>query len=128
LRPVEVEFRRKLRKDAEGHRHWLGTWEHDRPIFTVRGVSRNARRSLWEMERGVVPLGMEVEQLCGVRECIAPEHAQCADLAQIVSRRRRAQRPRTGGIQIKRAQRARATALRDAVVEAAERKLAEEEG
>lgn len=71
----------KARRDSRGY----GVFVRDRK-------ARKAHVVAWEMERGSVPQGMELDHLCRIRECVRAEHLEA------VSHRENVQRGKNGAL------------------------------
>ena len=44
--------------------------------FTVNGAITSAHRYSWELLRGPIPVGLEIDHLCRVRCCVNPQHLE----------------------------------------------------
>lgn len=42
--------------------------------FNIAGKNRRAHRVAWELYRGQIPAGMQVNHKCNVRQCVNPDH------------------------------------------------------
>ena len=56
---------------------WMGHCNHaGYGVFKVDNRSRGAHRVAYEEWVGHIPQGLEIDHLCGVRNCIAPAHLE----------------------------------------------------
>jgi len=58
---------------------WLWTGEIDLKgygVITIKGKRRRAHRIIYELLIGEIPLGLEIDHLCRVRNCVNPKHLE----------------------------------------------------
>lgn len=65
--------------------------------FRVAGKSRCAHRVAYEIFRGLIPDGLQLDHLCRVRHCVNPDHLQPVTHAENLLRGKRAQTHCTHG-------------------------------
>jgi len=57
-------------------------------VFWVAGRHCGAHRVAYELFRGSIPEGLEIDHLCRVRHCVSPWHLELVTHAENVRRRR----------------------------------------
>ncbi len=95
LRPETIErFMRKVKQTESGCWFWLGSFRDGRGAFTVQGgpqMRMLAHRVAWEIAHGHrPPYRREVIQVCGVWDCVRPEHQELIENATRAKARRTA--------------------------------------
>ncbi len=46
-------------------------------MFSVSGKNVYAHRYIWEWVHGPIPVGYEIDHLCGNKSCVNPDHLSC---------------------------------------------------
>lgn len=59
--------------------------------LTIGNVAVYAHRIVWEQAYGPIPEGLEIDHLCGVRECVTVEHMELVTRAENMRRVGKAQ-------------------------------------
>lgn len=63
--------------DGSGCWIWSGSVStHGYGVLRIRGRQYKAHRVMYEMYRGTIPVGLEIDHLCRVRQCCNPEHLE----------------------------------------------------
>ena len=90
--PLADRLARYTSSDGLGCWPWTGTLDgQGYPFLNVDGVPRRAHRLSFEMHRGPIPSGLELDHLCRVRRCVNPEHLEPVTHAENMRRMRAAQ-------------------------------------
>ena len=86
-RPFEVRFWEKVKKTETC---WIWTAYINKcgygQIATSRCTSELAHRAAWKLLRGEIPVNLEIDHLCRVRECVNPDHMELVTSAVNVLR------------------------------------------
>lgn len=53
--------------------------------FGKDGRTKNAHRAAWELYRGPIPTGMQIDHICRVRSCVNPDHLRLVSIATNVT-------------------------------------------
>lgn len=73
-RTLEERFWAKVQK-TDGCWHWIGATNHlNYGQVWVNGKKPGAHRISYQMHYGVDPTGYDVDHLCGVPNCVRPDH------------------------------------------------------
>jgi hypothetical protein len=95
--PVEERFWAKVDKNAQnGCWEWrAATFRRGYGAFQLRkGELRKAHRISWELLRGPIPDGLDIDHLCGNTGCVNPDHLEPVTRAVNLQRRRYAKTER----------------------------------
>ena len=67
---------------------WMGARSNEGhgAFFPERACHRQAHRISWELERGAIPPGMHVVQVCGFRLCVNPVHLRLLSRVETLAR------------------------------------------
>ena len=80
-------FRKYLKPDpASGCWLWTGCLCKGYGNFSLNGTAHYAHRWLWEYVNGPVPAGLELDHLCGVKNCVNPAHLEAVTHAENMRR------------------------------------------
>jgi len=77
-RPLSERLREKIRKDPEtGCWEWTaGKSSQGYGVVHSDGKQRLVHRVSWELERGEIPAGLQIDHLCRNRACCNPDHLE----------------------------------------------------
>jgi hypothetical protein len=67
-----ARFTRWVERAEDEHVFWKG----GRSSFSFKGVDMMPRRMAWRIYKGPIPADHYVHVVCGVKDCINPEHAE----------------------------------------------------
>lgn len=62
---------------------WLWTASEERTGYGMvwwNGTRRMAHRVVWELLNGAIPVGLTLDHLCRVRQCVNPAHLESVDI------------------------------------------------
>jgi len=92
---MTVEEKLRLRRvvTPEGCWRWTGahSW-NGYGLVSVGRTNKRAHRVAYALWVGPIPEGLEIDHLCGVRDCFNPDHLDA--VTQLENLRRRRRRPR----------------------------------
>jgi HNH endonuclease len=74
--PLEERFWGKVNKTGAC---WLWTGVFDNGGYGIIKVNKRkvgAHRVSWELNRGPIPYGLDIDHLCRVRSCVNPDHLE----------------------------------------------------
>ena len=63
--------------------------------FTVNSKNVYVHRFSYELHKGIIPKGLEIDHLCSVRNCVNPEHLEAVNHKTNSSRARNAMREKS---------------------------------
>ena len=74
---VADRFWTKVHKQPDGCWLWTGTKTYDGyPKFYLKGRMARAHRVAYELTKGPIPSGLQIDHLCKVTCCVNPEHLE----------------------------------------------------
>jgi hypothetical protein len=75
--PPELRIEDKIQRDPEtGCWNWTGSINQGYGRIRTQGKTVNAYRLIYEMQKGTVPEGLELDHLCRNRACVNPDHLE----------------------------------------------------
>ena len=75
-KPVVERFLDKIRVVESGCWEWQGTISRGYGHWCADGKSQNAHRWSYELLKGIIPPGLQIDHLCRNRACVNPDHLE----------------------------------------------------
>lgn len=81
--PLEIRLMRRTVYNPEtGCMEWVGTLAYGYGIITDHGKRLRVHRLAYELARGEIQNGLEIDHLCRVRHCLNPDHLEAVTHAE----------------------------------------------
>lgn len=84
---IAQRIERNIKRDANGC--WIWTAQIDRYGYGQTSVKRKktrAHRATYELYRGAIPAGLQIDHLCRVRACCNPDHLEAVTCKENIRR------------------------------------------
>jgi hypothetical protein len=72
----QIKFFIDVEKADVGCWLWNGTIHHGYGVLNINGKFQQAHRISYEIAKGAIPEGLQLDHLCRIRNCVNPDHLE----------------------------------------------------